>query len=476
MGFVVLHINKASGNDAAMTAHIERTIDPKNADQSRTHLNKDLITYPAGVENRTQAIQHRLDNAGLTRKIGTNQVRALRIMLSGTPEDMQRIEAAGKLDQWCEDNLDWLRKTYGANNVVSAVLHMDEKTPHIHATVVPIVTGERRKAAQTKSAEPDKKKYRKKNPNAARLCTDDVMARPKLKMYQDTYAEAMAKYGLQRGIDGSEARHISNHEFYRDITANKEALQNDIENLQETKEVRRHEVMELEQQELHARSRTEQAVAEKQQAETELIGKQSELQKIKGELKTEKFKGVAADAGSAIMDGISSALGTSKVKRQQEEIESLKVENQTLRGEITSLNQTISRERKESDKVVNELKDELNQIYEWLPNTPQLVKWGEYCQNIGFTNAQAKDLINMKPIQFTGELHSKEHYQKFKVNDAEVCIEKSAGNSGGFRLLINKVNIFQWFRQKYQELKQAVRPNISSVPKPETNKGKGIKR
>lgn len=32
------------------------------------------------------------------------------------------------------------------NHTVSAVLHMDEHTPHIHATVVPIVTGERRKA------------------------------------------------------------------------------------------------------------------------------------------------------------------------------------------------------------------------------------------------------------------------------------------------------------------------------------------
>lgn len=33
MGFVVLHIDKASGNDSGMTAHIERTIDPVNADK-----------------------------------------------------------------------------------------------------------------------------------------------------------------------------------------------------------------------------------------------------------------------------------------------------------------------------------------------------------------------------------------------------------------------------------------------------------
>lgn len=42
--------------------------------------------------------------------------------------------------------MDWLRSTFGADNVVAATLHSDEDTPHIHATVIPIVTGERRKA------------------------------------------------------------------------------------------------------------------------------------------------------------------------------------------------------------------------------------------------------------------------------------------------------------------------------------------
>jgi hypothetical protein len=245
-------------------------------------------------------------------------------MLTGSPEDMKRIEAEGRLGEWCEDNMKWLRETFGAENVVSADLHRDEKTPHIHATVVPIVTGERRKAAtKAKPTDPTKKKYRKKPANTVRLCADDVMTRKNLERFQDTYAEAMEKYGLERGIRGSEARHITNLEYYRNIEANKQALEGEIEDLQEAKEVRRQEVMELEQQEQQARTRTEQATAEKAQAETELAGKQSELRQVKGELKTEKFKGSMAEAGSALMDSVSSALGTSKVKRQQEEIEAL---------------------------------------------------------------------------------------------------------------------------------------------------------
>ena len=48
MGFVVLHMEKAHGSDSGTTAHIERFIIPKNADPTRTHLNRRLIEYPTG--------------------------------------------------------------------------------------------------------------------------------------------------------------------------------------------------------------------------------------------------------------------------------------------------------------------------------------------------------------------------------------------------------------------------------------------
>ena len=97
MGFVVLHMEKAHGSDSGTTAHIERFIIPKNADPTRTHLNRRLIEYPDGVKDRSAAVQRRLEEAGLTRKIGSNQVRAIRINVSGTHEDMERIEREGQV-------------------------------------------------------------------------------------------------------------------------------------------------------------------------------------------------------------------------------------------------------------------------------------------------------------------------------------------------------------------------------------------
>lgn len=65
------------------------------------------------MKDRPAAIQRRLEEAGLTRKIGNNQVRAIRINVSGTHEDMERIEREGKLDEWCADNISYFTFMFG---------------------------------------------------------------------------------------------------------------------------------------------------------------------------------------------------------------------------------------------------------------------------------------------------------------------------------------------------------------------------
>ena len=171
MGYISIQINKAKGSaDTGASDHIERKTTPKNADPTRTHLNRELVEFPDGVADRTEAISYRIRTAGIKRKITPDQVRAIRIVLSGTHEDMARVQDEGRLNEWCGDNLQWLHRTFGKENTVSAVLHMDEHTPHIHATVVPIVTGERRKARKKQTD--GKRTYRKKA-NAVRLCADD---------------------------------------------------------------------------------------------------------------------------------------------------------------------------------------------------------------------------------------------------------------------------------------------------------------
>ena len=273
-----------------MTAHIARTKIPTNASPERTCLNEELVEFPEEVADRTEAISYRLEHAGLTRKIGTNQVRVIRVMLTGSHDAMKRIEEEGRLPEWCADNLAWLRETFGTENVVSAVVHRDESTPHIHAAVVPIVTGERRKARTVPSETPGKRHYRPKSAARPRLCADDVMSRVRLKQYQDTYAAAMSKYGLERGIDGSEARHITTQEFYRQTIAQQQDLQENIDALLRLEEQKRKAVEQLKQQERQVRTEYEQTATLQAQKSAELNRTEAELKSVKGELKGARLK------------------------------------------------------------------------------------------------------------------------------------------------------------------------------------------
>ena len=143
---------------------------------------------------------------------------------------MMRIQEEGRLDKWIEANLRWLYVTFGKENLVSCVLHLDEKTPHLHATIVPIVTTERLRKKRE-----GEKKYETKS--GARLSADDVMRRTKLHEYQNSYAKTMKPFGLQRGIVGSTAKHQANSDYYRQQVIRYEEdiakLQADVEKAQE---------------------------------------------------------------------------------------------------------------------------------------------------------------------------------------------------------------------------------------------------
>lgn len=445
MGYAVLHLEKAKGTDSKMSAHIERTVHPKNADRTRTHLNRELVQFPEGVRNRTQAIAHRIETAGIRRKVSANQVKAIRILLTGSNKDMKQMEAEGRIEDWCNDSLKWIRETYGEQNLVSAVLHMDEKTPHIHATVIPIVTGERRKAGQEEQN--GKKKYRKKNPQDVRLCADDVMARHRLKHYQDTYAQAMNKYGLQRGVDGSLAKHISTMQYYKQLVEQQDSLQENIENLLGLEE----EAME-------------------------------KLKQVKGEINVQKMKGAAVNATTAIADGVSSLFGGSKVKR-------LEAENENLKRNIVNLQKQVQAEQREQTKMENRHSSEINRVdrsyrqkiaeYDnrlelidtYFPIVKELMPIAEQCREVGFTEELTRRIVSLQPVEFKGRLYSKEYKEKFRTEHSTATVERNPQEKGKFRLCIDGIPILDWFRKKFQEIKEKLGLNTPV----ENKQRKGLK-
>ena len=422
MGYFSLDIKKAKGtSDTTQSDHIERKIIPKNADPTRTHLNRVLVEYPDGVHGRDEAIAHRLNTAGIKRKITHDQVRVVRVVLSGTHEDMMNIQEKGELDEWCSDSIQWLQATFGKDNVVAAHLHMDEKTPHIHAAVVPIVTGERRKAK--KEHTDGKRKYRKKT-NSVRLCADDLFNRQTLISYHDNYARVMTKYGLQRGVRGSEARHTTTMQYYRDLKKKNETLETETRLLQEKK------------------------------AEA-----QEELKRAKKEVQTEKLKGAATTAATNIAESVVSLFGSNKVK-------ALERRNEDLQDRILELEEEARQREHQQAKQIQEIKTAYEQqnnklsefvdfVKRYFPYVEKLMPTIKFLRDrLRFKDSIIRKLCEFKNVTVSGSFYSSEFNQNFEAKHSVCSIKQN--ESGSYDFKIDGVSHVSWFRRKKDEFMEAL--------------------
>lgn len=533
MSYAVLHIMKASGSCTAIARHIERSTQPDNAHPELRHLNRDdFIRYPDGVAGLGEAIQHRIDHAGLTRKVGKNQVLALNVLLSSDGEALRRLADEGRLNEWAEASVGWAKETFGEANVVGAHLHMDEQTPHLHVTVVPIVTTERRRRASEAKAT---KRYRTKPKTGPRLSADDIMTRDNLTSFQDTYAKAMERFGLERGVRGSEARHVDQHEYYRDCQRKKKDLEQDVSQLAIEKSV-----LSIENRSLKAaKEKTERETKvlegkkiliegynskmlqenaqltdanERLQSENEslsgsnssLVAKNRELseekERVSGELaviesdrkkltaekkaceeeaetakrETEVAKREAAEAKAErdrqkkeAVSNIANIFTGSKTKRLESEIadrdrtiENLKLQmssqRETSSREIGNLRDSMRRQQEQHDSYKRGFDSQMNRIEKYFPSVKLLMPAILDCESVRMSEGTIKALLDCQPHNFSAgaRLYDPLKEEYADVSKTEVQIKPDPKDGNQFRLHINGKNIFQWFKDLWQSLRQ----------------------
>jgi len=176
---------KSMGQVGALGTHNERARETRNADPGRLQDNVRL----AGSGDWCANVQARLDTVPLVR---VNAVLALEFVLTASKEFFADADPA-RLAAWTERSMAWLHSVYGQQNVVAAVLHRDEITPHIQAVVVPIDDRGRLNAT---------------------AFTGTIA---QVRELQTSYAHAVEDLGLQRGVRGSEADHTTLKEFYAKI-------------------------------------------------------------------------------------------------------------------------------------------------------------------------------------------------------------------------------------------------------------------
>lgn len=470
---IIKHYQRISDREAYVTAKMVRNANQGLSDEYETlpgafdnenevfkkRVGKDRVkaTFMTKVRARNYVAtfikSHYKRNDIPVPELTPDQVWAIRIVLSGTHEDMMKIQDKRILDEWCDDNLQWLHRTFGKENTVSAVLHMDEHTPHIHATVVPIVTGERRKVRKQQAE--GKRTYRKKA-NAVRLCADDLMNRERLVAYHDSYAKAMAKYGLQRGIRGSEARHTTTAQYYRDLKRQTGELEANVQQLQ----------------------------TERQQAK-------QELDEVKKEIKSEKLEAAKTEAKTALVARVGSLLGSGKLKE-------LEADNRTLQDEVAArdesielLQQQMERQQEEHSRQLMELqaqhrremadkeaahqrevsflKSIIQKAKKWFPLFQELVYMEKLCLKVGFNERQTATLISGKPLFYEGELYSEEHRRKFTTEEAGFQVVKDPKDKSKLALAINGQVIGEWFKEQFGRLFSSVKRTVEPL-----RRGKGM--
>jgi hypothetical protein len=171
--------------------HNFRDGETPNADPERTPDNEHLSarsTDEAMGKLRDRLPTNMIQPNG--RKIRIDAVLAIEYLMTTSPEWAEsNSEGAGV--EFFEKAIEWLEEKYGAENVITATIQYDEKTPHLSAFVVPITEDGRLSAKEFIGGS----KY---------TLTQD----------QDTFAEKVQHLGLDRGSRGSSANHQTMKRFY----------------------------------------------------------------------------------------------------------------------------------------------------------------------------------------------------------------------------------------------------------------------
>lgn len=131
----VLRVGKLK-NQLAMRSsaqHIFRESVSDNVDLSRSHLNYkivDSVNSAHFLENVETVINS--ENV----KKDAKSTKLMEIVISASPAQLS-LESFDQR-QYFEDCVNWVKRKHGSESVISAVVHMDEDTPHLHIHAVPL--------------------------------------------------------------------------------------------------------------------------------------------------------------------------------------------------------------------------------------------------------------------------------------------------------------------------------------------------
>jgi len=142
------------------------------------------------VMERAEQIYSQLDIAPTVGKSEQrNSIHAVEVLCAFSPEMQSEIS----VDLWANDCLEFLKRRFKENRIISVVVHYDEQTPHLHAVIIPILKSKEGKLRLNAGAWFDNQ--REKQPDGSYKTTENHMEK-----FQDSYFKLVSnKHGLKRG-------------------------------------------------------------------------------------------------------------------------------------------------------------------------------------------------------------------------------------------------------------------------------------
>lgn len=339
--YTVLRMAKlhTPANLNGVNKHNTRSIPVKNADPDLQSWNYRLV----GTDNLNKDVNARLNQVGID-KVRKNGVRAVEWVISASPEFFGKetiIQEDGsktirlnggsfETRDFFNQSKQWLEDRFGKENLVNFVVHLDEKTPHAHAVIVPL---------------------NEKNKLSARTVIGNKTT---LSEHQTSFAEAVERFGIQRGVKGSKAKHQSIQKFYSKV----EKFEGDIEKAieQDPEDIR------FEAPSFKAPERESKGFLTKENDEEyrQRIEEQAnQYVKAVQEQMANKHANVVLeqrrDFINIAREGVIAHQEKEVIRRQEKEIKSLKSEINTLHSKINKLTEKLDRFKKLAHSYINNM-------------------------------------------------------------------------------------------------------------------------
>lgn len=206
MASVILRFSKQKGNPATkIEAHHERTKEEyKSNPDIDTSKSKNNIHLIAPQMRYKAEVDKRIKESGC--RVRKDSTRFVDTLITASPEFFWNMTHE-KMVEYFQRAVDFMKLKIRPDMIFSAVIHLDEKTPHLHLCFVPLTVDNR-------------------------LTAKEILGnRAKLSKWQDEFHEFMVKFypDIERGTSATltQRKHIPTYIFKS--AAKLEKMQEDIE-------------------------------------------------------------------------------------------------------------------------------------------------------------------------------------------------------------------------------------------------------